>query len=78
MKRLLISLALVLVLAACNTDPVTPQPPGNGDGNGTGPELCDDGAHSDIVLAKPIEFGQAYQANTGLTISGHGLIARQL
>jgi len=66
MKRLIL-LSLVLVLAACVTDPVTP-PPENGDGNGGGePQLCDDGSHSDIVLAKPIEFGKAYQVRTGLS-----------
>lgn len=67
MKRLIAGLALTFVLAACTADPVTPVPPGNGDGNGN-PErpLCDDGRRSLAVNAQPIEFGQTYESTSGL------------
>lgn len=59
MKRL-ISLSLVLTLAACNTEPVNP--PGNDDGERT---LCDDGSRYSFLDAQTIEFGKSYELSSG-------------
>ncbi len=60
MKRL-ISFSLVLVLAACNTDPV---PPTNGEDGER--KLCDDGSRYSFINAQPIEFGKSYELSSGL------------
>ena len=61
MKRL-ISLSLVLALAACTTEPVDPPT----DGGGNERKLCDDGSRYSFINAQPIEFGKAYELSSGL------------
>ena len=60
MKRL-ISLSLVLALAACTNEPVDPPTNGN-DGDRT---FCDDGSRGSFLTAQPIEFGKAYELSSG-------------
>ena len=62
MKRL-ISLSLVLALAACTTEPVDPPTDG---GDGGERKLCDDGSRYSFINAQPIEFGKAYELSSGL------------
>ena len=62
MKRL-ISLSLVLALAACTTERVDPPTDG---GEGGERKLCDDGSRYSFINAQPIEFGKAYELSSGL------------
>lgn len=69
MKRSIL-LCLMVILAACQTQPGPGSGPGEEPGEtpgGNEPLVCNDGQHAEVFNSKPIEFGQAYEVTNETT-----------